>query len=100
VEAALKGRLLVATPALVDENFFRTVVLVIEHGEEGAAGVVLNRPSEMELRTSQLAPWSDVAAHPQFVFVGGPVSPSDAVCLARKDASASIDGWRQVMDGI
>ena len=42
---SLKGHLLVATPRLRDPNFDRTVVLVLEHSDEGAAGVVLNRPS-------------------------------------------------------
>jgi len=43
---SLKGHLLIAGPSLLDPNFHRTVVLVAEHGEEGAMGVVLNRPSE------------------------------------------------------
>ena len=43
---SLKGQLLVASPALFDPNFRRTVILVGEHGDEGAMGVVLTRPSE------------------------------------------------------
>src|SRR4029079_2375096 len=43
---SLKGQLLLASPALFDPNFRRTVVLVTEHNDEGAAGLVLNRPSE------------------------------------------------------
>jgi len=43
---SVRGQLLIAGPALLDPNFWRTVVLVIEHGDEGALGVVLNRPSE------------------------------------------------------
>ena len=43
---SLRGRLLLASPALYDPNFRRTVVLVTEHGDHGAAGLVLNRPSE------------------------------------------------------
>ena len=41
-----RGQLLIAGPRLQDPNFWRTVVLVIEHNEEGALGLVLNRPSE------------------------------------------------------
>ena len=41
-----RGQLLIAGPSLLDPNFWRTVVLVIEHTEEGALGLVLNRPSE------------------------------------------------------
>ena len=43
---SVRGQLLVAGPALLDPNFWRTVVLVVEHNEEGALGLVLNRPSE------------------------------------------------------
>jgi len=81
-EESLKGRLLVATPNLEDPNFFRTVVLVIEHGDEGALGVVLNRPSGLEV-SEPLPAWAEVAAQPPVVFVGGPVSPSSAICLGR-----------------
>ena len=46
---SLRGKLLIASPALVDPNFARSVVLITEHGDEGAMGVVLNRPSEIEV---------------------------------------------------
>ena len=46
---SLRGKLLIASPALVDPNFARTVVLITEHGDDGAMGVVLNRPSETEV---------------------------------------------------
>ena len=41
-----RGQLLIAGPTLLDPNFWRTVVLIVEHTEEGALGLVLNRPSE------------------------------------------------------
>lgn len=44
--AGLKGKLLVASPALTEEFFSRTVVYICEHGEEGAMGLVINRPIE------------------------------------------------------
>ena len=47
--ASLRGRLLVAAPPLVDPNFDRTVVLMLEHGEDGGLGIVLNRRSETAL---------------------------------------------------
>ena len=46
---SLRGKLLVASPALIDPNFARTVVLITEHTDDGAMGVVLNRPSETEV---------------------------------------------------
>src|SRR5438093_2388536 len=98
--SSLKGRLLVATPHLVDPNFFRTVVLLVEHNEEGAAGVVLNRPSEMELDDSPLDGWQDVAADPALVFVGGPAQPTAAVCLARAAPLSEPPGWKAVVGGL
>ena len=78
------GRLLVASPMIGDENFERTVVLILEHSEEGALGLVLNRPSEIELH-DPLPGWSRLAAAPSVVFVGGPVEPDRAIALARHD---------------
>jgi putative transcriptional regulator len=98
--STLKGRLLVATPALLDPNFFRTVVLLVEHNDEGAAGVVLNRPSEMPLTDGPLEAWEGVAADPPLVFVGGPVQPAGAVCLARARPDACPDGFEPVLDGL
>ena len=43
---SLRGKLLVASPALVDPNFARTVVLMTEHNSDGAMGIVLNRPAD------------------------------------------------------
>lgn len=95
----LRGRLLVASPVLVDENFFRTVVLVVEHNDEGAAGVVLNRPTDTELG-GPLEAWRPLAADPALVFVGGPVSPDAAVCLARSAPDLRPPGWQPVVDGL
>jgi putative transcriptional regulator len=77
-----KGRLLVATPVLVDANFFRTVILMIEHSDDGALGVVLNRPSETAV-ADPLPRWDEMAAPPAVVFVGGPVAPDVAICVGR-----------------
>ena len=46
IAPATKGRLLVATPPLDDPNFDRAVIYVLEHHDDGAVGVVINRPSE------------------------------------------------------
>ena len=96
----LKGRLLVATPGLIDPNFFRTVVLIVEHNDEGAAGVVLNRPSDTPLDPGPLQEWDDLAADPSLVFVGGPVSEGAAVCLGRLRPNSSIPGWEPVIGGL
>ena len=83
--ASLKGKLLVALPVLRDPNFDRTVVFLLEHGEEGAVGVVLNRPSRLEV-AEPLDEWVDLAAEPPVIFIGGPVGPSDAIALAETAA--------------
>ena len=97
---SLQGRLLVAAPGLLDANFFRSVVLVVEHNDEGAAGVVLNRPSDTDLREGPLEGWSGLAAEPQLVFVGGPVQPDGAVCLARLATGSPPLGWKPVLGGL
>jgi putative transcriptional regulator len=85
------GRLLVATPALVDDNFRRAVVLVLEHGPEGALGVILNRPTVTPVGLVA-DPYSEWASPPGVVHVGGPVQPDRAICLGRVDGSASAGG--------
>ena len=76
------GRLLVATPLLTEPTFARTVILLLHAGgDEGALGVVLNRPSDVEVERV-LPGWEVVAASPPMVFDGGPVQPQAAICLA------------------
>jgi len=71
----------VAAPGLLDPNFRRTVVYVIEHRPGGSLGVVLNRPSEVAVR-DVLPSWAPLASLPHAVFVGGPVESGTALCLA------------------
>ena len=92
----LKGRLLVALPVLVDPNFDRTVVLILEHSDDGALGVVLNRPGDLRL-DDPLPSWADVAAPPAVVFVGGPVGAGAAIGLGLvPGAPTERDGFVQV----
>ena len=99
-DGSVKGRLLVAAPALVDPNFFRTVVLMVEHTDEGAAGVVINRPTDTALAGGPLEEWSDLAAQPALVFEGGPVSREHAVCLGRVRLNSTLEAWQPVIGGI
>jgi putative transcriptional regulator len=82
VHDSLRGRLLVAAPSLLDPNFVHAVILMLEHGPDGAIGIVLNRPSEVSVADA-LPSWADVKGHPPVVFVGGPVQPGGAIGLAR-----------------
>jgi putative transcriptional regulator len=45
-----QGKLLLASPKLVDPNFAQTVVLMVQHNEQGALGLVLNRPLRITVR--------------------------------------------------
>lgn len=75
-----KGRLLVACPPLTDPNFDRTVVYMLEHGPEGALGVVLNRPSD-DL-DAEFDSWDSLIAPPNELFTGGPVDVQALIALA------------------
>jgi putative transcriptional regulator len=77
----LRGQLLVAGPSLIDPNFWRTVVLVGEHNEEGAVGVVLNRPAPVAVGEAAPA-LVDLVPSGDPVYLGGPVQPESAVVLA------------------
>lgn len=90
---SLAGRLLIASPALLDPNFRRAVVLVVEHADgEGAAGVVLNRPSDTAIHAA--APMLSSLAEPDDrVFIGGPVEP-DAVSVL---AAFADPGWAEAI---
>ncbi|MDX6551409.1 MAG: putative transcriptional regulator, partial [Gaiellales bacterium] len=78
---SLKGRLLIATPLLIDPNFSRTVVLLLEHTADGAIGVVLNRPSDTEAREA-VPDLRAVLLDDEPIFLGGPVQPETVIALA------------------
>ena len=90
------GKLLVASPSLIDPNFARTVVLLIEHTPTGAVGIVLNRPTDAGL-LDHLPAWWSSAANPQVVFIGGPVGDGGGVGLARGDGAPPLEGWPEVL---
>ena len=75
------GRLLVASPTLLDPNFADTVVLLLDHDEEGTLGVVLNRPTTVPVG-SVLPGWADTVDDPPVLFDGGPVSADSALAVA------------------
>jgi putative transcriptional regulator len=89
---SVRGRLLVAAPTLADPNFARSVVLILEHDEEGAAGVILNRPVDADLR-DHLPEWAPFAAEPSVAFMGGPVGDGGGLALGRGSGGRDLDGW-------
>jgi putative transcriptional regulator len=92
---SLRGHLLIAPPHLVDPNFARSVVLLIQHDREGAFGVILNRPTDRTIRDV----WKEVRGAEcecrQGVHLGGPVT-GPLVALHAEPALGEI----QVMDGV
>jgi putative transcriptional regulator len=79
-EDSLTGRLLVATPRLEHPTFRRTVVLLLDHGEDGALGVVVNRPTEVDV-DAVLPAWQPFVTVPGRLFQGGPVALDSALGL-------------------
>jgi putative transcriptional regulator len=96
MNASLSGQLLISSPALRDPNFDRSIVLVLHHDEEGAVGVILNRPSQLEVADA-LPQWRHAAAPPAVLFIGGPVGPTAAICLARVRTPDAVEGWQAVL---
>ncbi len=92
------GRLVVATPALSDESFRRTVVLLLQHSDDdGALGVVLTRPSRTPLE-AVVPGWEDLAAGPAVVFTGGPVQTDAGICLGRIAPGTGGPGFAPLAD--
>lgn len=98
---SLAGRLLIAEPMMGDENFDRAVILMLEHNDHGALGLVINRPSDLEVR--DLVPeWAELTLDPDVIFVGGPVSQTGVIALGRRPGAAGyepVHGWSQVIGG-
>lgn len=89
------GWLLVAGPQLFDPNFFRTVVLLCGHDDDGALGLVLNRPTGIPVG-DHLPGWVERLDPPEVVFVGGPVEPDVAIGLGRRK-EVKPRGWSPVI---
>jgi putative transcriptional regulator len=95
-------RLLVSVPTLDDPSFFRSVVFMIEHNDDGAVGLVLNQPTDASLDDA-LPEWGPVAAPPSVAFVGGPVQQHDALIgLARlapagPGPAVEADSWQPLL---
>ncbi len=86
---SLAGKLLVASLRITEPTFFRTVVFVCAHDENGALGVVINRPLKNEPLAKHLPQFEPLAREPAVVFDGGPVEGTAALALAR---------WKPVLD--
>ena len=95
---SLVGKLLISNPIMGDPNFYRTVILMLEDGEEGSMGLVLNRPSD-ELVGIHLPVWADTVAPPDVIFVGGPVMTDIAIGIGRGPV-VPADEWDPVVEDV
>ena len=87
------GRLLVATPRVRERHFRRAVVLVLDHTPEGALGVVLDRPLDVDAR-AVLPQWQAHLSTPGRLFQGGPVARDTALALADLPGTDAPPGVR------
>lgn len=99
---SFQGSLLIASPLLVEPTFHRTVVLLLEHDDDGAMGLILNRPSQHQV-VDHLPEWAVAVPDPGLVFVGGPVEPEVAIGLTSSGigGSTSVPGLAMLdLDGV
>lgn len=87
---SLRGHLLVASSSLKDPNFFQTVVLIVQHGESGALGLVLNRATNATIQQV----WQQIRQTPCAVqgplYLGGPIE-GPLVALHTQAAHADLE---------
>ena len=87
---SLANQFLIAMPALDDPNFFRSVTYICEHDEQGAMGIVINRPIDMvfgEILQQLQVETRDEELSRQPVYIGGPVLPERGFVLHRPHGS-------------
>ncbi|HYW79798.1 MAG TPA: YqgE/AlgH family protein [Thermoguttaceae bacterium] len=92
---SLQGHFLVASPHLLDENFVKTVILLVQHTDQGAFGVVINRPTTKTV--GEL--WDEVGQSQcdsrRPVYLGGPV-PGPLMAVHTDRSLAEIDALPEV----
>lgn len=94
--SSVRGQLLVATSAIGAGPFWRSVVYVLDHDEDGALGVILNHPSDAGV-DEVLPGWADWVNAPGCLFEGGPVGMDSALAVGVvQDVADRPLGWRQM----
>lgn len=93
----IRGKCLVSASHLRDPNFFKTVVLMIEHGDQGAMGLVVNRPSTIPV-SNALVKHFELPDAEDLVYIGGPVEPSALLVLHNAEDLAG--GEREIQPNV
>ncbi len=78
-----------ARPELLDDNFDRTITVILDHNEDGALGLVLNRPTANAL-DDYFAGWVDLTPEPRVLYEGGPVEPEGLIALAEGHSKGAL----------
>lgn len=91
------GKFLIASRGLLDPNFSRTVVLLVAQNDEGALGIVINRPTQVKLG-QMVEDLENADERPETVWVGGPVAHWQLVLLFKADFQA--EDTESVLDGV
>lgn len=86
-----------ASRGLLDPNFSHTVVLMVDHNDEGAMGLILNRPTEVDL-SQMVSELEELEEGRNTVWVGGPVAHWQLVLLVRSDSE--VEGARRVLGDV
>lgn len=94
---SLRGQFLIASKNLKDTNFYKTVVLIVEHGDDGAMGIVVNRPSSVKVAHA-LSEHFDLPDDDNVVYLGGPVEPGALFIL--HNASELDEHEKPVVPGL
>ncbi len=94
---SLRGQYLVSAQHMKDPNFTRTVVLIVEHNDSGSMGLVLNRPTAVEVRTA-LSGHFELPEADAPVFFGGPVEAQALFLL--HDSVEQAGGELPVLPGL
>lgn len=89
---SLKNHFLIAMPDLGDPNFYHTVTYICEHNDEGAMGIVINRPAALTI--NDLLPQMGMTPHPKYmdrvILEGGPVEPEAWISAAHAEWRVEI----------
>ena len=93
--SSLNGHLLIASPRMLDSFFTKTVVLLLAHSEEGAAGLIINRPTEATVSDLSRSIFKGSFAWDKPISLGGPVSGPLVVLHAEEDVAD-----HEVVDGV
>ncbi|MFV0429592.1 MAG: YqgE/AlgH family protein [Arachnia sp.] len=94
------GQILISTEPGRGGYFDQSVVLLLEHNENGSLGVCLHHLSDLGM-VEVLRPFEDLLTQPAQLFEGGPVSPQAAICLAQvMNPDEEPPGWKPVFDDV